>query len=91
MGEIFLTERRIVELCANEPEAPEGMRTDSKLHQRFVGGRAACSDQYLFDDAAPRHQEADGTSYITGELAGCARELGGNHGRRGNTSPIQSF
>ena len=89
MGQIFLAERGIVELGANQPEAAEGMWSDPEFGQRFVGGRAARSDQHLFDDTATCHEESDGASNFSGELAGCACQLGRNDDRRGDTSPIQ--
>ena len=76
MGQIVLAQRVIVEMCANQPETAEGMRSDSELRQRFKGRRATGSHEYLFDDTAASDQEADGTSNLPRQLTGRARELG---------------
>ena len=89
MGQIFLAERGVVELGANQPEATERMWSDPKFGQRFVGGRAAVSDQHLFDDPATSDQETDGATYFSCELAGRARQFGREQGGGRHTPSIQ--
>ena len=68
-----------MEMCANQPETAEGMRSDFELRQRSEGRRAAGSHEYLFDDTAASDQETDGTSNLPRQLAGRARELGSDN------------
>ncbi len=89
MRHIFLTERGIVELGANQPESAQGMRSDAEFGQRFMGRHGTRSHQHLFDDAATSYEESDGASDFSCEAAGSARQLGRDDDRRGNASSIQ--
>ena len=80
MGQIFLAERVVMEMGANQPETTEGMRSDPNFASDSMGGRAAVSYEHLFDDPAASDQESDGTTYLSCQLAGRARQFGREDG-----------
>lgn len=89
MGQIVLAQRVVVEMGANQPETTERMRADPKLCQRLESGCAAVSYEHLFDDPAASDQETDGTTYLSCQLAGRARQFGREQGGGRHTPSIQ--
>ena len=89
--QVFLAQRLIVQVNANQPQATQRVRPRTKFRQRLERRHTAGSDEYLFYGAATCDEESDRTAYLNGELACRAGELCCNEGIARYTSAIEAF